>query len=347
MAKKTNGGKRDALWAEAKRRCRLNQEDIRMAKEIGLNPRSLIKNIPAKSEPWKEPVKYWIREMYQKRQEKAAKKKARRTTTEEAVREGATVMPGVPGAGSFSSRRDVPATDCEYRQGEPPAGFAESPSADPFGNEEPWDVDPVGIAEESWRRTRKIRPSKQKIEEQDQYMLRRQRNFRLAADVVTAAFAQLPEVEKVVLFGSVAVPLKKEVPRFREFRRHGIAVWHECKDVDLAVWMRDLDHLRNLQKARSRALNELHQTQNVGVAHHQVEVFIMEPGTDRYVGRLCAFTRCPKDKLECLVPGCGDTPFLKQQKGFVFSKDALAAEKIITLFDRWHSLKEDKDVPLP
>ena len=66
------------LWVEAKRRCRLNNEDIRMAKEMGLNPRSLIKNIPSRSEPWKSPVRDWIREIYEKRQKKAAKKKARK-----------------------------------------------------------------------------------------------------------------------------------------------------------------------------------------------------------------------------------------------------------------------------
>jgi len=80
MAKKKTKpkNKKDALWAEAKRKCRLNMEDIRMAKEMGLNPKSLIKNIPSKSERWKSPVKEWIRQMYQKRQEKAAKKKARK-----------------------------------------------------------------------------------------------------------------------------------------------------------------------------------------------------------------------------------------------------------------------------
>ena len=70
--------KKDKLWAEAKRRCRLNAEDVRMAKEMGLNPRSLIKNIPSKAEQWKLPVKDWIRQMYQKRQEKSARKKARK-----------------------------------------------------------------------------------------------------------------------------------------------------------------------------------------------------------------------------------------------------------------------------
>ena len=62
------------LWAEAKKKCRLNEEDIRMAKEMGLNPKSLIKNIPSPREQWKQPVKIWIREMYE---EKHRKKKNR------------------------------------------------------------------------------------------------------------------------------------------------------------------------------------------------------------------------------------------------------------------------------
>lgn len=65
---------RDAEWAEAKKKCRLNLETLQMAKEMGLNPRSLIKNIPNKSEQWKSPVSEWIQEMYEKRKAKALKK---------------------------------------------------------------------------------------------------------------------------------------------------------------------------------------------------------------------------------------------------------------------------------
>jgi len=61
-----NKSKRDIEWIEAKKRFRLNVETVRMAKEMRLNPRSLIKNIPSKSESWKKPVYLWIREMYQK-----------------------------------------------------------------------------------------------------------------------------------------------------------------------------------------------------------------------------------------------------------------------------------------
>ena len=63
----------DIEWIEAKKKCRLNVETVRMAKEMGLSPRSLIKNIPNKSESWKKPVYLWIREMYQERKDKNKK----------------------------------------------------------------------------------------------------------------------------------------------------------------------------------------------------------------------------------------------------------------------------------
>ena len=68
----------DQLWQEAKKRCRLDDEDIALAKRLGLNPRSLIKNIPSKSEPWKAPVKDWLQEIEAKRSKKAEQKQSRR-----------------------------------------------------------------------------------------------------------------------------------------------------------------------------------------------------------------------------------------------------------------------------
>jgi len=49
------------------KKCRLNAETVQMAKKLGLNPKSLIRNIPNKSQSWKKPVYLWIREMYQER----------------------------------------------------------------------------------------------------------------------------------------------------------------------------------------------------------------------------------------------------------------------------------------
>jgi hypothetical protein len=71
------GSKQDRQWAEAKRRCRINREDIRMARELGLNPRTLIKNIPSPTQQWKLPVKQWIQELYEKRTGKIPEKKCR------------------------------------------------------------------------------------------------------------------------------------------------------------------------------------------------------------------------------------------------------------------------------
>ncbi|WP_276608204.1 hypothetical protein [Aquibacillus halophilus] len=38
-----------------------------MAKELGMQPKSLIKNIPAKNEQWKAPVKVWLRDLHEKK----------------------------------------------------------------------------------------------------------------------------------------------------------------------------------------------------------------------------------------------------------------------------------------
>ena len=78
MAKKKKSSNRKADWAEAKRRCRLSEEELRMAKELGFAPRSLIKNIPSPSQPWKSSVRDWVRGLYEKKMLKAAKKRFRR-----------------------------------------------------------------------------------------------------------------------------------------------------------------------------------------------------------------------------------------------------------------------------
>ena len=55
--------KHDPQWAKAKMVCRLNMEDIRLAKELGLSPKTLMKNNPSPTQRWKLPVKQWIREL--------------------------------------------------------------------------------------------------------------------------------------------------------------------------------------------------------------------------------------------------------------------------------------------
>ncbi len=258
-----------------------------MAREMGLNPRKLIKNIPSPSERWKAPVAEWVRELYRKRHHCRALERTR----------------------TLPAPRQEPEEVDEFEEG--------------LGEDEGWAEPDLTWEEE--------------IADQDRLLLRRQEGFRAAADFVAAAFAQLPVVERVALFGSVAQPLRKEVPRFKKFRRAGVAVWRECKDVDVAVWLGDVSHLKALQKARGNAMNALLDETGIGVAHHQVDVFLLEAGSDRYLGRLCHFGTCPKGKPECLVPGCGAALFLRQHEEFVFDPRSLDTTRCVLLFDRARS----------
>jgi len=187
------------------------------------------------------------------------------------------------------------------------------------------------------------------IEDQNSLMLKRQHDFRLAADVVTDAFMRFEEIEAVAVIGSVAKPLWKEIPRFSDFRRARIEVWHECKDLDLAVWLSRLDRLEELRRARNLSLRDAYAAgAGPSVAAHQAEVFLFEPGSDRYIGRLCNFNACPKGKRDCAAPGCGAVPFNKVIEGFKPRADLLASVPHATLYRRGQGrLMSALDLPPP
>jgi hypothetical protein len=289
-------------WDEAKKRCKLSDEEVRMARELGFKARSLIKNIPSPSQSWKAPIPVWIRSLYEERMEKSGR--------------------AIPAPPPQSFEPEPPPFD----ELEEPPPFDESEES-PFDEPAPdWEFEDIFDDDSP--------PTPREIDEENRLLLRRQRDYRLAAEYVAAAFAAFPSVRKVVLFGSVAVPLKKEIPRFRKLRRHREAVFHECKDVDLAVWLDDLSILKSLQRARGQALNRLLAEKDAGVAHHQVDVFLLEPGTNRYLGHLCNFGVCPKGKPECRVRDCGAVPFLQRYDKFAFRGDGLAADRSIVLLDR-------------
>lgn len=81
-------------------------------------------------------------------------------------------------------------------------------------------------------------------------------------------------------------------------------------------------------------MNALLDETGFGVAHHQVDAFLIDPGSDRYLGRLCHFGTCPKGKPECRVPGCGSALFLRQHEEFVFDPRSLDPSRCTLLFDR-------------
>lgn len=139
----------------------------------------------------------------------------------------------------------------------------------------------------------------------------------------------------MAVIGSVAKALWKELPRFPEFRRERIEVWHECKDIDLALWLDSQERLGALRRAAAIALRDAGGGQGgIGVADHEVDVFLIEPGTDLYLGRLCHFNQCPKGHRDCLVPNCGATPFKKRVAEFTTHSDLLAAAQHAMLYVR-------------
>ncbi len=295
-----------------------------MAQELGMNPKKLIKNVPAKTEPWKAPVHVWIRDLYEERQRKAERE---RQAEAQQLAEGDRREHGARprdqespdhGTGKSAVRRKKEQRRVSYDTGWLDSGTGDGPLQG-FEDDE-WNMDGT--------------PRGREIAEENESLLRRHAEFRQAAISVAAAFAEIPAVSKVSLFGSVASLLSKEVPQLRRYRKAGIALWHECKDVDLAVWLDELGELRRLQKARSRALARLYDDRQIGVAHHQVDVFILEPGSDRYLGRLCGYAKCPKHKPECQVAGCGAAPFLKQHANFTLRPEAIAPDQSEVLYDR-------------
>lgn len=187
------------------------------------------------------------------------------------------------------------------------------------------------------------------IDAQNRWMLERQPHFRVAADLVADAWMRFAEVAAVAVIGSVAKPLRKEVPRFVAFRRARIEVWHECGDLDLALWLDSQERLGELRRAAVLALRRAEESGNrIGVANHRLDVFLIEPVSDHYLGRLCSFDRCPKGRRDCEVPGCGATPFNKRIPGFAPSGDLLAGVRDTLLYQRGAGrLRSALDLPEP
>ena len=151
-----NRDKLNDEWVKAKKLCRLSNDEVRTARELGISPRGLIKNIPNPKERWKAPVGVWVRNLYAKRIEKAvpAQYNARRLRVD--------------------PREHPPASELEVWSGD-------------------FDL-----------------PTHQEIRDENELMLRRHGEFRLAAEYVAAAFAQFEAVQKIALFGSAASARKRD-----------------------------------------------------------------------------------------------------------------------------------------
>jgi len=68
----------EQAWAEAAQRCHLLPADVRLARELGFTPRSLLKTDPSPQQPWKAPVAELIRDLYEKRLRRTQQRRQRR-----------------------------------------------------------------------------------------------------------------------------------------------------------------------------------------------------------------------------------------------------------------------------
>jgi hypothetical protein len=322
------GGKPD--WGEAKRLCRLSEDEIRMAKELGFAPRSLIKNRPTPAQQWKAPVKWWIRERYAKRFPDRIGDPVWFLEGIEEPGPPASKPPVAAPAKQPSVPRTPPERDADAAAAAPAPSAPRLPDPEPDSGGGDW----AAYSEQEALLAPLDEALRAEVLQEWRYPLLRYHEFRQTAEAVAAAWSSLEAVERIVLFGSVAQPLPMIKPRSRRLRRARVMTWHDCGDIDLAVWLHDLSQLRTLQKRRSRVLNELSAEHDIGVAHHQLDAFIMEPGSDRYLGRLCSYRRCPKGKPECRVSGCGEVPLLRVIEGFSLAPQALSPGRSVVLWER-------------
>ena len=279
--------KKQAAWADAKRLCNLSAEEVQMAKELGFQPRSLIKNRPAPSQQWKAPVRVWVRDLYERKI--GSRQKASPPGPPPEFRKPADSWPDKP----------------------------EIPELVLVEKDLAWTWDDDHIPHDFGP------PSDEDMEQENTLMLRQQCLFRWAAESVAIAMSELPEVQAVMAFGAVARPLKRN------------QILHQCADLDLAVWLAGISDLKMLKNAMSRGLSTVQDTPYGGVAHHQVDVHILDSGTGDYRGRLCGFRECPKPgKSQCRVQDCGAQPFLRQLEGFRWNSGRFLSEPRVTLFDR-------------
>ncbi len=172
-------------------------------------------------------------------------------------------------------------------------------------------------------KTYKVSPEREtpvtygEIHEADQRMLRRQKNFRNAARAVTDHLAAMPEVQQVRIFGSVALPLWKEVHHDPRFRHRNIRIYHEYANIDLAVRVTSPAGADRIRKAGSRVVADLNEQDiYLEIALHTFSIHLIDHATGRYLGMACHFNQCPKHKRECQVPGCGAAAFVRILPGF-------------------------------
>lgn len=267
-----------------------------MAKELGFKPKSLMKNIPSPSQRWKMPVKQWIRELHEERF-------GRRTG-------GTKPKPTSPDRDeSMFVRMPNPADDAHEERWLSP----EEDDQDEF----------QALAEAMLPQVEFVVPLQMDPNDpgfEQQRLGRRQKNVCWAACSLTMRLREVPAVDRITLFGSVATSVRR--PFGQPWSGpEGLAV---CHTLNLAVWVAawDAATLCTLDLIVRQTLLSLRDVERIILEDERVEVILIESGTDRFLGRL---RRCDPQTA---------APFLEIPPEYVFRLEPLREPQAFHLFDR-------------
>jgi hypothetical protein len=177
--------------------------------------------------------------------------------------------------------------------------------------------------------------TEEQIAEENVAMECRQDAFRQAAELVAAEFGKLECVHRVSLFGSVHLPLRKEVtPRKHKYHKARVKLLHECRDADLAVWISHLNRLAELRSAIDAALT------GKDVSPQLIDVHFLDASTGIPLGRLCHVEGCPAGKPACNHKKCRkESPRPGITMHATFDKRSKGPKNARVLFDRSGSLE--------
>jgi cupin 2 domain-containing protein len=202
----------------------------------------------------------------------------------------------------------------------------------------PWmedfvDADPpvseTGIFDGNWKRL--IDATE---DEREQATLYRYQGFLYAATQLTERLIDFPEVERIVLFGSLAKPPFRE--RYRCKKR--IWAFHHPKDIDLAIWLSSLENLGAMRRVLAMLVQSVFK-KAPGICEGAMELFVFDSHSSKYLGRVCHSKQCPRADIDCMREGCGKPLHLKIESDFTLRPDAISRINSQLLFERTSTIR--------
>jgi cupin 2 domain-containing protein len=176
--------------------------------------------------------------------------------------------------------------------------------------------------------------TRQTEDKEDKNALKRHQSFIAVVLELTERLIKHSEVERIALFGSLARPPALEPhPYSKRLRDRGVHIFHSPKDIDLAIWLSSLGNLGAIRKTMTKTISDMAE-QTPGLCDGSVELFVFNHQSGKYLGRVCHFSKCPKEHNDCFIQGCGTPKHLKTMKDFVLHPEAVSRFNSEILFER-------------